>query len=127
MGGSSSVVGGQIGRYAYVALIYGPSCHKYFLGALVLGWGLQQHGGKKAERVLLYTYDVPTQYREVLRAVGWTCRQVEYLSSVARVLFHNYRTSRFVDVFTKLRALELEEFEKVLCLDIDMLVRAAPE
>jgi len=114
-------------RFAYVALIYGPACHKYFLGALVLGWGLLQYAGKTGERVLMYTHDVPSQYIEALGAVGWTCRKVHYLSSVARALFHNARTSRFVDVFTKLRALEMEEFEKVLCLDIDMLVRAPPD
>ena len=28
---------------AYVALLYGPSCHEYFLGALVLGHGLRLH------------------------------------------------------------------------------------
>ena len=124
---SASSGGTATGRFAYVALIYGPACHKYFLGALVLGWGLSQHAGNRRERVLMYTNDVPQQYVEVLNAVGWSCRKIDYLSSVARALFHNPHTSRFLDVFTKLRALELEEFEKVLCLDLDMLVRAPPK
>eukprot|EP00931_Biecheleriopsis_adriatica_P067057 TRINITY_DN41262_c0_g1_i1.p1 TRINITY_DN41262_c0_g1~~TRINITY_DN41262_c0_g1_i1.p1 ORF type:complete len:351 (-),score=78.15 TRINITY_DN41262_c0_g1_i1:193-1245(-) len=37
--------------------------------------------------------------------------------------FHNWRRSRFIDVFTKLRALELDDFEKVLLLDLDILIR----
>ena len=28
------------GRHAYATLLYGPQCHNYFLGALVLGEGL---------------------------------------------------------------------------------------
>ena len=117
----------RLGRFAFVALLYGPACHKYFFGALVLGWGLLKYAGGKAERVLMYTSDVPLQYVEALRAVGWRCRKIHYLKSVARALFHDPRRSRFLEVFTKLRAMEMEEFEKVLCLDIDMLVRLPPE
>ena len=50
---SSSSVEGDNRRVAYVALIYGPACVKYFLGALVLGWGLSQHAGTLRERILL--------------------------------------------------------------------------
>lgn len=120
---SSSSVEGDNGRVAYVALIYGPACVKYFLGALVLGWGLKQHAGTPRERILLYTSDVPREYLSALTAVGWTCRQVEYIKSVAHALFHSPKTSRFRNIFTKLRALELVEYQKVLCLDIDLLVR----
>ena len=117
----------RAGRFAFVALIYGTACHKYFFGALVLGWGLLKYAGGEAERVLMYTSDVPQQYVEALTAVGWSCREIHYLKSVARALFHDQQRSRFLEVFTKLRAMEMEEFEKVLCLDIDMLVRLPPE
>ena len=119
----------KVGRFAFVALIYGPACHKYFFGALVLGWGLLKYAaaaGSKTERVLMYTSDVPQQYVEALTAVGWSCREVHYLTSVAHAFFHDPRKSRFLEVFTKLRAMEMDEYEKVLCLDIDILVRSPP-
>ena len=118
----------KVGRFAFVALIYGSSCHKYFFGALVLGWGLLKAGGK-AERVLLYTNDVPQQYVETLQAVGWSCRKIDYLKGVAKdALFHEPKTSRFLEIFTKLRPMEMEEeYEKVLYLDIDILVRSPPD
>ena len=48
---------------------------------------------------------------------------MEYLTKVAWSLFKNWKGSRFIDVFTKLRVLEQEDFEKVLFLDLDLLVR----
>ena len=116
--------GGHKDRCAYVTLLYGPMCHTYFLGALVLGWGLQMYGGASPERVLLHTSDVPVRYVSALGLAGWTCKQVEYLSGVAGCLFHSWRRSRFVDVFTKLRALQLSTFDRVLLLDLDLLIRA---
>jgi len=111
-------------RCAYVTLLYGPRCHSYFLGALVLGWGLRRHAACNAARVLLHTPDIPEAYLEALASSGWTCQRVAYLSGVASAFFHNWRKSRFVDVFTKLRALQLTAFDKVLLLDLDLLVRA---
>mmetsp|Transcript_82966 Transcript_82966/g.173713 ORF Transcript_82966/g.173713 Transcript_82966/m.173713 type:complete len:508 (+) Transcript_82966:152-1675(+) len=110
--------------FAYVALLYGPSCHSYFLGALALGHGLTKYAAPGPARVLLHTEDVPRQYLEVLTLAGWQCQQVAYISKVAQNFFHNWRKSRFTDVFTKLRGLTLTAFEKVMLLDIDMLVRA---
>lgn len=110
-------------RCAYVAMLYGPSCHAYFLGALVLGHGLRAHAVPGPARVLLHTKDVPRGYVEVLVASGWQCQEVEYISNVSTSFFHNWRTSRFIDVFTKLRALQLVSLDKVMLLDLDMLVR----
>lgn len=110
------------GQFAYTTLLYGPQCHNYFLGALVLGEGLQRFGGGITS-LLLHTADVPQSYLQALAAAGWVCRQVEYLTKVAWSLFKNWKGSRFIDVFTKLRVLEQEDFEKVLFLDLDLLVR----
>ena len=110
-------------QHAYVSLLYGPKCHNYFFGALVLGWGLARYGGADIARILMHTSDVPAAYIHVLNAAGWNCHQVQYLNNVAHALFHNPWTSRFIDVFTKLRMLELDNFDKVLFLDLDMLVR----
>eukprot|EP00933_Yihiella_yeosuensis_P077811 TRINITY_DN8870_c0_g1_i3.p1 TRINITY_DN8870_c0_g1~~TRINITY_DN8870_c0_g1_i3.p1 ORF type:complete len:514 (+),score=99.93 TRINITY_DN8870_c0_g1_i3:299-1840(+) len=110
--------------FAYTTLLYGPSCHRYFLGALVLGHGLKRYGGDSATRLLMHTPDVPKAYLEALRITGWNCKEVDYVRDVASGLFHNWRKSRFIDVFTKLRALELTDFEKVLLLDLDLLIRS---
>lgn len=116
---------GTSGRYAYTTLLYGPSCHSYFLGALVLVEGLRRFGGLSSSvvPVLMHTPDVPQSYCKVLEQAGWICREVDYIKDVARSLFHNWRSSRFIDVFTKLRALQLDDFDKVLLLDLDILVR----
>lgn len=125
-----SLVASSNGTGAYVTLLYGPSCHEYFLGALVLGHGLLKHGGSSGstspplvDRVLLYTPDVPEVYLQALEMVGWTNKRVEYLSGVSRSYFHNWKTSRFVDVFTKLRALQLTQYRKIMLLDLDLLIR----
>lgn len=114
--------GQQRSKFAYTTLLYGPRCHRYFLGALVLGHGLQRFGGSSAERLLMHTPDVPVTYINALTLAGWSCREVEYIKDVSFAFFHNWK-SRFLDVFTKLRLLQLTDFDKVLFLDLDMLVR----
>ena len=60
-------------QHAYVSLLYGPKCHNYFFGALVLGWGLARYGGANIARILMHTADVPAAYIHVLNAAGWNC------------------------------------------------------
>eukprot|EP00439_Symbiodinium_sp_Y106_P056443 s1321_g7.t3 len=116
-------------RHAYATLLYGGECDKYFLGALVVAEGLRRFAtesrtGQTSSLLLLHTYDVPKAYIEALTTAGWKCKEVDYIyKGVARALFKNYWTSRFHGVFTKLRALEQHEYEKVLFLDLDILVR----
>jgi len=71
----------------------------------------------------MHTPDVPVVYTSLLAAMGWKCEPVEYLTEVSGSFFHNWRRSRFLDVFTKLRVLRLIDYEKVLMLDLDLLVR----
>ncbi|CAE8622817.1 unnamed protein product [Polarella glacialis] len=120
-----TTVSGMPRPFAYTTILYGPRCHSYFLGALVLGEGLRRFGGLAPNRILLlmHTPDVPKAYLDALTRAGWTCREVEYIREVTFGLFHNWRKSRFIDVFTKLRALQLVDFEKVLMLDLDLLIR----
>jgi len=120
-------------RCAYVTLLYGEDCYKYFLGALVLGWGLMTEGSDcfpelhtscvKPRSILMYTSDVPPAYLQVLAALGWQLVEVQYLSNVSQRLFRNHSTNRFTEVFTKLRALQLPDIDLVLLLDNDLLIR----
>jgi hypothetical protein len=73
------------------------------------------------ERVLLHTDDVPAPYLEALGHL-WTLRQVQYLEGTKR-LYKKWNDSRFKAVFTKLQALSCTEYNKVLMLDLDMLIR----
>ena len=77
-----------------------------------------QHG-----MVLLHTAEVPPPWLRTLRAVGWTLRcvgHVPYLPSL-------YPKGRSKGVFTKLKALSLEAYHRVILLDTDMLVRQSAD
>ncbi|KAF4692252.1 hypothetical protein FOZ60_013789 [Perkinsus olseni] len=108
-------------RNAWVTVMYGNGAD-YFVGAMVLGWSLKHRGRTQHDMVLLHTADVPVEFLDSLRRV-WDCREVEYIRNVSPRLFLNFKGSRFKDVFTKLRVLELTEYSKVCLLDSDMLVR----
>lgn len=73
--------------------------------------------------VCLHTADVPDEHLELLK-LFWDCRLVEHVEvAAAERLSTDDRISesRFFKVFTKLRALEQTDFEKVLVMDIDLL------
>ncbi|CAE8589818.1 unnamed protein product [Polarella glacialis] len=110
------------GRFAYVICLWGSS-KDYVLGALVLGHSIRRTGTKHS-LVCLHASDVPLVYVNLLRKF-WDCRQVDHVEVKAAKQLStddNIEESRFQKVFTKLRALELVDFEKVLVMDIDLLV-----
>lgn len=108
-------------RCAYVVAVWGRNA-EYALGAMVLGWSLRR-SGTKHDLVALHTQDVPAAAVELLRRSGWTPREMKYLEA-ADALYQDFcLKTRFQDVFTKLRVLELTEYSKVLLLDADLLVR----
>lgn len=109
----------NLGRHAYATLLYGSKA-EYFLGALVIGSSLKASGSVK-DRVLLHTDDVPEEYLQTLGEF-WILRQVQYLEGSPK-MYKEYKRSRFKAVFTKLQALTVIEYEKVLMLDLDMLIR----
>eukprot|EP00397_Hematodinium_sp_SG-2012_P020697 GEMP01021340.1.p1 GENE.GEMP01021340.1~~GEMP01021340.1.p1 ORF type:complete len:364 (+),score=76.37 GEMP01021340.1:37-1128(+) len=112
---------------AFCALLYGNSL-QYFIGALVLGWGLNKHasmGREPHDRVLIHTDDVTMAQRRNLKKVGWKLHPVQYLKGAEEVsskLFHGVWRTRFRNVFTKIQVLELP-YSKVVLLDLDILVR----
>ena len=106
-------------QYAFVSTLFGSKVG-YCIDALVLGEALRTHH-TKYPYILLITDDVPDQWKSVLSKVGWELRSVEYLNG-DHFYCHGSR-GRFSGVFTKLHALNLIEFDKIVLLDLDLLVR----
>ena len=104
---------------AFVGILFGTDV-AYCMDALVLGESLKRQGTRHPY-VLLITEEVPRPWRGVLEKVGWELREVPYLHG--EHLCTKAAKKRFAGVFTKLHALNLCEFEKIVLLDLDLLVR----
>ncbi|CAE7249201.1 unnamed protein product [Symbiodinium sp. CCMP2456] len=104
-------------RCAYATLLYGTSV-EYVRDARVLGFSLRQ-SGTPHDLVLLHTSDVPEEYLEILGRL-WILRPVDRIDA-ASTLFTPH--SRFRGVFTKLHAWGLIEYDRVILLDLDLLVQ----
>lgn len=85
-----------------------------------MGHSITKTGSPHA-RVCLFTDDVPDAFIALLSQV-WECRRVAHINFVEQLGKYSPE-HRFARVFTKLRALELVDFEKILMLDIDTLVQ----
>jgi alpha-N-acetylglucosamine transferase len=91
----------------------------YAPGVEALGRSLRATGTREP-MVLMVTEDVPQAARARLAGQGWTLREIAPVKNptpVGQQLF-----PRFDKVFTKLRAWELVDFDKVVLLDADMVV-----
>ena len=106
-------------QYAFVSTLFGSKV-AYCIDALVLGESLRIHQTKHPY-ILLITDDVPGKWKSVLIKVGWQLRTVEYINGDK--FYTRGSGGRFSGVFTKLQALNLTEFDKVVLLDLDLLVR----
>lgn len=113
---------GAAGKYAFVICLWGTS-PAYVLGAMVLGYSLKQTGSKY-RRVCLYTDDVSAAHVQLLSKL-WECRPVYHVDAAMQALSTTPDYERFAKVFTKLRGLEMVDFEKVLMMDVDLLVRGS--
>lgn len=71
--------------------------------------------------VCLHTEDVPESSLVLLRRI-WDCRLIEHVEASKNLMWTEMQVDRFDKVFTKLQAMRLVEFEKVLMMDIDLLV-----
>lgn len=102
---------------AYVTTV----CHGdgYVPGVEALGMSLQASGAKHP-LVVMVTPDVTEEGRQRLTAAGWQLREVEYIANPTPA--EGQLFARFAHVFTKLRAWELIEFDKVVLLDADTIV-----
>lgn len=127
MGGQQVGCEGSIWRskYAYVFVLYGPTCAEYFLGIATVAWSLMKHLCTHM-RVLVYTPDVPKHLLKIAKTSGAFDEIVEkeYIEASERFFSNPQSHIRFGKIFTKYRVLELEQYEKVLMLDADLHVRA---
>ncbi|GAA6004904.1 hypothetical protein JCM10207_008447 [Rhodosporidiobolus poonsookiae] len=94
----------------------------YLQGALVLHHSLVK-SGSKYPLVVFATPELPQIARDILTQRGIPIRDIEFLSPPAdqKKELDNH-DARFHDTWTKLRVFELEEFERLVLLDSDMLV-----
>ena len=91
----------------------------YLPGVEALGKSLDASGAREP-KVVIATPDVGGRARDRLVSLGWRVRDIEPISNpsaAGHLLF-----PRFAAVFTKLRAWELTEFDRVVVLDADTLV-----
>eukprot|EP00928_Gymnodinium_smaydae_P037369 TRINITY_DN25952_c0_g2_i1.p1 TRINITY_DN25952_c0_g2~~TRINITY_DN25952_c0_g2_i1.p1 ORF type:complete len:772 (-),score=167.33 TRINITY_DN25952_c0_g2_i1:58-2373(-) len=105
-------------RCAYVITLWGES-KSYVLGALVLGASIKRTGTPHS-LVCMHTADVPSDYLALLKRV-WDCREIEHVEAAENLSWPD-QVERFEKVFTKLRGMSLVEFDKVLMMDIDLVV-----
>ncbi|MGZ5969990.1 MAG: glycosyltransferase family 8 protein [Polyangiales bacterium] len=106
-------------KNTWVTLLTGGD--RYLPGVEVLGRSLDATG-TRADKVVLVSDDVPEHAREQLRAQGWILREVEPIPNPHPSSRH--MMERFANVYTKLRAWELVEWDRVVFLDADTLVLA---
>ena len=101
-------------KYAYVTTLWGEDSG-FVVGALALGAALQRTNTMH-DLVLMHTHDIPTNSLAMLRRV-WRLYEVDYVKA-SENLFLGGSNSRFSGVFTKLHALGLTAYDKVLLLDL---------
>ena len=103
--------------YAYVTVLYGNNI--YLTGAMVLGHSLMKTK-TKFPRVILVTGDVSPTYILHLKKVYTNVIPISYVETSPTIFSET--DTRFRDVFTKLRCLELVQYEKIILLDLDMII-----
>lgn len=104
-------------QYAYVTVLYGNNI--YVTGALVLGYSLMKTN-TQYDRVILVTSDVDAKHRTYLNKIYTHIINIDYININPTILIKE--DTRFRDVFTKLQALSLVQYDKIILLDLDMIV-----
>ena len=94
---------------------------KYLPGLLTLDFSLKE-AETKYPLVALYTDQLPEEGHKALDVRGIPKRRVDFISPSSERDYSN--DPRFFDVWTKLSAFSLIEYEQVILLDGDMLVRS---
>jgi hypothetical protein len=100
------------------------STDSYVTGAILLLWGIANHGEVGDARcICLVTQSVSASARRNLQAAGWQLISVDVIESSSRdVVEEKWRQQ-----FTKLHLFSLTEFSQVLYLDSDTVVKGSLE
>jgi lipopolysaccharide biosynthesis glycosyltransferase len=106
----------MVSKTAYATLLCNGD--GYATGVEVLGKSLEL-SGSTIPRVAMVTADIGASVRERLKRRGWALRDV---AAIEQPTSDKPLYARFSAVFTKLRAWQLCEFERVVFLDADTLV-----
>lgn len=104
-------------RHAYVTMLVGGEA--YVPGVEALGRSLAETG-TAVPRVAMVTADVDGKARARLTAQGWILREIEPIANPLEKDALLY--ARFAATFTKLRAFDLAEFDKIVFVDADTVV-----
>ncbi|PWN97390.1 nucleotide-diphospho-sugar transferase, partial [Tilletiopsis washingtonensis] len=94
---------------------------KYLPGLAVFAHSLLREHKSAYPLVVMTTGKLSEEARQCVLALGCEIREVKDLRP--EVAGTNMAYARFGDVWTKLRAFELAEYERVIMVDSDMLVR----
>nr|AOR51850.1 glycosyl transferase family 8 protein [Phaffia rhodozyma] len=106
---------------AWVALCTKSS---YLQGLLVLNHSLRSTSPPTAyPLVAMITAPFPPEAREVCRRAGILLKEVDSLRPTEGTHELNEHDLRFMDTWTKFRAFEWTEYERIITLDCDMLVQ----
>lgn len=103
-------------KYAYCSLYYGNN--QYFLDTITFGYSLYM-SGTRYDRILLVTRDVPEVQKIQLSRFYNRIITIKELDVDPKLFIDK---SRWYGVFNKLYAFYLDEYEKVMITDTDMLV-----
>ncbi|PWW78226.1 Glycosyltransferase Family 8 protein [Tuber magnatum] len=93
---------------------------KYLPGLLALNFSLRSVGSRYP-LIVLYTDSLEPEGREALKLRNIPTKRVEYLLPSVHKDYGN--DVRFYDCWTKLQPFSLVEYERVIILDSDMIVR----
>ena len=73
----------------------------------------------KHDMVLMYTDDVDGVWLSICKRAGWKLQLVDHIEFKKEL----YPSGRFAHVFTKLHAVAMVKYDKVIVLDTDVLIR----
>ena len=104
-------------KQAFATLI--SNGEKYIPGVEVLGRSIKNTGTDR-DLVLLSTEDLSPDATRKVEAQGWSVQRVEPIINPIPDEDHLFK--RFQGVYTKLRAWEIADYDKVVFLDADTLV-----
>ncbi|KAK2461820.1 hypothetical protein APHAL10511_006283 [Amanita phalloides] len=106
-------------KAAYVTLL---TRETYLAGALVLNHGLRAVKSKYA-LVAMITPSLPADARIILLKHSIHLREIEPLKPGASKHSLDPYDTRFEDTWTKLRGFELDEYDRIVLLDCDMIIK----